>query len=77
MNNCEDRTPPTREVAVAETTRASWQVESADPLLSQLRADLRPGQIPEWRTPEQQAAVVRIKEALKMYAAFFYPPDPR
>ncbi|HET7272414.1 MAG TPA: hypothetical protein VFI90_15185 [Rubrobacter sp.] len=70
MNDGEDQTSAT------ESTGASRFLESTDCLLGQLRADLRLGQIPELRTPEQRAALARVKEALVIYAAFFYPPEP-
>ena len=70
MNDGEDQTPAT------ESTGASRFLVSTDSLLGQLRADLRLGQIPELRTPEQLAALARINEAMVIYAAFFYPPEP-
>lgn len=76
MNDYGDEAPAARRVARAETTGASRFVENTDSLLGQLRADLRLGQIPELRTPEQRAALTRINEVLVIYAAFFYPQEP-
>ena len=60
----------------SESTGASRLLRRTDSLLGQLRADLRLRQIPESRTPEQRVALARIHEALVIYVAFFYPPEP-
>jgi hypothetical protein len=59
------------------TIRASQRLERTDLLLSQLRADLRMGRVPEGPTQEQCTALARVEASLYAYVSFFYPHDSR
>jgi hypothetical protein len=60
-----------------QTSKASQRLERTDLLLSELRTGLRIGQVPEWPTLEQRAALADVEVALDAYLSFCYPHDPR
>jgi hypothetical protein len=54
--------------------KATQRLERSEVILSQVRADVPLGRVPEEQTIEQRTTLALVEAALDTYMAFFYPP---